>query len=288
MFHSMRRLGLATAGVAAGLTLLAGASQAAVITVNSNAFTHVARTTGGTTINTFYQGLGGAPDPFLGQPVPHESMDTWFNTSGAPYYISRIVYDSNTSAGGTSFVANVPGGAFSPQPFVLGANASPVAYSATVSGGGKVIDESFVEGDISENGQNAVHTYVQINQGATELSGTPTATPSANDLLPFNGTKITVYLALKAGQQAGAITLLGPGGIDATNADGVTLFHLDEFFAVQTSGQGDLGDLGFHNSANAGSSALFTPNTVPEPGTFALFIGIGISGSSLLLRRRRR
>jgi hypothetical protein len=305
MFHSMRRLGLVAAGVAAGLTLLTGASQAGVISFTSNAYSQDARdltVSGGSTANNFYTGSGGIDvnDFFVG-PVPHEAVQTSFSTSGAPYFVSSIIYDTSTASSSGVVFVNTPGGGGSPinpMPFAQGAGSSfnVSEYVGPVTAGGKVVTENFTEtgpgnaGPFLEGPQNGVFTYVQINNGSTELTGTgPTDTASATDLLPFNGTKISVVFSLNSAAAAEAVTLLGPGAILTTNGmGGVTSFRLDGFYAVQTSDSGNTGDFGFHNIAQGGGSALATPIAVPEPGTLALFIGMGISGSGLLLRRRRR
>src|SRR5262249_41073192 len=135
---------------------------------------NVARTSGGTAVNLFYTGLGGLPEgssPFL---VPHEALQTSYNTSGSPYFVSKIVYDTSVTGNGTSFVADTSAGLLAPEPFASGAGTSALGPFATTIGSpgptsGTTLTNTFSFGDFTQGGQNGMFTYSQINGTSGEL-----------------------------------------------------------------------------------------------------------------------
>jgi hypothetical protein len=283
MFHSMRRLGLVAATVAAGLTLISGVSQALTISFTAQAFDPIV-TTQPSTINTFYLGSGGIPSSGFGNNSTSALLVN-YNTSGLPYYVDSVSY--NTSSTPTKFVAN--GAAIPPTPVTLAATVAPIggtvspAAAPVLGGGGTTLSQAFALGEFQQGAVNGEFTYVQINNGSTVITGHDhtfttgdnTTSPNPADLSNFNGTTITVHFKFIPGNPDFPTppTNLGLG------------FSLSSAFAVQTSGQ--FADLAFRNTALAGNT-IEAAAVVPEPGTLALFIGMGISGSGLLLRRRRR
>jgi hypothetical protein len=277
MFHSMRRLGLVAAGVAAGLTLLSGASQALQISFTAQAFDSTVINSGlSSGAGLFYLGAGGI------SPVPSNvsALLVNYSTSGLDYYVSQVQYDSTTSGatmGGTTFVPDAGSGTpVTLASIAAGETSTNPAAGATISGGGKLLTQTFTNGEFQQGPISGEFTYVEIDNANGAITGASFPTPppaltDPHDLLEFNGTKVTVTFTLK------------PGGTPTTLGN---QFTLTSNFAVQTTGQGV--DLGYHNTALAGASTNAELVTVPEPGTLALFIGMGISGSGLLLRRRRR
>jgi len=278
MFHSMRRLGLVAAGIAAGLTLLSGASQALTISFTAQAFDPlVINTPSG--INSFYVNSGGIPTGFSNV----SALLVNYNTSGLPYYISKVVFDTSTSSP-SKFVADGGSGTPITLASIAGGNASASpASAATIGGGGTTLTQTYADGEFQQGAVSGEFTYVQINNGSTVVTGWDhtagtgdnTSAPNPADLSAFNGTRINVTFTFRPGDPDHPLPCSNLG----------TEFTLSSAYAVQTTGQAN--DLGFRNTALAGNTVECI-EAVPEPGTLALFIGMGISGSGLLLRRRRR
>lgn len=279
MFHSMRRLGLVAAGIAAGLTLLSGASQALTISFTAQAFDPITINTGGTGVQAVYTAAGGIVHGFSNV----SALLVNYNTSGLPYYISKVTFDTSPAAPSV-FVAD--GGSGTPVTLasISGANtSSSPAAGAVIGGGGTTLTQAYAAGEFQQGSVSGEFTYVQINNGGTVVTGwdhtngtgdgTSTANPA--DLSAFNGTHINVEFTFLPGDPEHPLPCTNLG----------TVFTLQSAFAVQTTGQP--ADLGFRNYA-LGGNTVDCIEAVPEPGTLALFIGMGISGSGLLLRRRRR
>lgn len=277
MFHSMRRLGLVAASIAAGLTLFAGASQALTISFTAQAFDPIVINTP-SGINSFYVNSGGIPTG-----LPNVSaLLVNYNTSGLPYYVSKVVFNTST-ASPSVFMADAGSGTPVTLASIAGGNASASpAAGATIGGGGTTLTQTYADGEFQQGAISGEFSYVQINNGGTTVTGWDhtagtgdnTSAPNAADLSAFNGTTIAVTFTFRPGDVDHPLPCFNLG----------TEFTLSSAYAVQTTGQA--ADLGFRNTALAGNTVECAE--VPEPGTLALFIGMGISGSGLLLRRRRR
>jgi hypothetical protein len=281
MFHSMRRLSLVAIGVAAGLTLLSGASQALTVSFTANAWDPLVRdsTTGAVATGT-YIGNGGIPNTTGSTST---ALQVNYNTSGLPYFVSKIVYDANGTT--TTFVPSVDGDV-GPTPVTIGAGFSSTPGAPTLDVPQKVLTQTFALGEFLQGAVNGEFTYVEIHNGSTVIighnhldptvllppGGDDTTTAAPEDLSAFNGAKVTLTFTHITGEP------------DTTLGDE---FTLSSNFAVQTDVNTQNGDIGFRNTALAGNTINGELITVPEPGSLALLIGMGIGGSGLLLRRRR-
>jgi hypothetical protein len=265
MFHSMRRLGLVVAGIAAGLTLLSGA-QAATISFNAFAFSNEGIAVSGDAVDI----IPVVPPSFV-NPI-NEAIKIGYATSGLPYVISKVEI---TASGTTKFFA--PTG---DQPAV-----GPTAGGTSASGGatitgastGNLLSANFTVGTLLDGSDSQFQQvgsevfYTGIANGASaELTGHNVGKGLLEPGWSFDGTHIKVTFTL----------LPGAVGLPAT-------LTLEDNFGVITSPPYTVSPVTL-NEARTGHSLEVVPTAVPEPGTLALFVGMGISGSGLLLRRRRR
>jgi hypothetical protein len=218
---------------------------------------------------------GNASSPFAAE---HEALSVEYNTSGLPYYVTSVVFNTATASGSNVAFAATEGGpnnVTNPLPFgqpitlasnlLSNASTSPTT-SPVLSSGNKVLTQNFIQsGGVPQFRQGSNSTmffYSRINTNGNEMAGTNTAF-NLND---FSGTTVTVNLDL----------LSGATGFPAT-------ITLTGNFAIQTNNPPVVGDLDF---GSTGANIDVKPTGVPEPGALASLLGMGVTGSLVVLRRR--
>jgi hypothetical protein len=278
MFHSMRRLGLVAAGIAAGLTLLSGASQAATVSFFAFAFSNEGVLVSGDAVDIV------PIVPLSADPV-NEAIKIGYATSGLPYSVTGVEI---TATGTTQFFAPTAS-----QPVVgptTGGTSNTVGATITGVGVGNKLSATFAngtfaasgsDGDFQQVGSEVFYTGI-ANGSGTELVGHGTGPnlglleppPPASPSWTFDGSHIKLTFTKWADAPAAFAGL-------------PTTFTLEDNFGVITSPPYSALFPSTLNEARTGHSTDLVPSAVPEPGTLALFIGMGISGSGLLIRRRR-
>jgi len=262
MLFNRRLFGVSAmaAGAILGLAL-ASAPQAQALTISftANEYSKQARTFPAGT--TAYQQL--PPGALPAGVSDNEAFQVQYQTSGLPYYVSKVVYTAapgDTFSGGAGTITTLAGffatagGSVNPA-----APAVPTASTITQVFSGPPTQE-FAQGLL-----NSMDTFVKISNGGLEEVGVPGA-PFGPDKALTSGAMIDVFFTLIPGP--------GTGGLPAS-------FDLSARFGVDTTP----GDPNEFNVATTGGNTNL--NVVPEPSASMLLLCLGISGSGLLLRRRR-